>query len=77
MAAKHSLPGGTIQVTKERIGSARPAVRGDHQCERCSGSGECQACYPAGSGKGIQPDQRCPVCDGTGKCLKCNGQGTY
>jgi len=51
-------------------------LRGDHKCERCEGTGKCQACYPAGSGKNIQ-DNPCPVCDGTGKCTTCRGEGNY
>ncbi len=51
-------------------------LRGDTKCERCNGSGNCQACYPSGSGKNIQGDA-CPVCDGTGKCMYCNGKGSY
>jgi len=53
-----------------------PVLRGDHNCERCSGSGKCQSCYPVGSGKSIQ-DESCSVCNGTGSCGMCNGSGKY
>lgn len=46
-----------------------------HECERCGGSGDCQACYPTGSGH--DGEHRCSVCDGSGKCFYCNGKGYY
>jgi hypothetical protein len=49
---------------------------GEHPCDRCSESGKCQACYPAGSGKNIQ-NEPCAVCNGTGKCQTCNGNGKF
>lgn len=59
----------------EKVNKTRK-LRGDTKCERCNGFGNCQACYPSGSGKGIQ-GTACPVCDGTGKCMYCNGKGSY
>jgi hypothetical protein len=63
----------TLKIEKIRKGKK---LRGDHNCERCSGTGDCQACYPAGSGKNIQ-GTACPVCNGTGDCTMCNGTGKY
>jgi hypothetical protein len=63
----------TVRITKTRTG---PVLRGDHNCERCGGSGKCQSCYPVGSGKNIQ-DESCPVCNGSGNCGMCNGSGKY
>ena len=51
-------------------------VRSRIKCNLCGGSGDCQACYPAGSGKNIQGNA-CPACDGTGDCMMCNGDGSY
>jgi hypothetical protein len=65
---------GTVKVMKTK---AAPKLRGDKtKCPRCGGSGKCQACYPAGSGKNIN-DGSCSACDGNGKCFYCNGQGEY
>lgn len=65
----------TKTLNVEKVNKERK-LRGDMKCERCNGSGNCQACYPSGSGKNIQGDA-CPVCDGTGKCMYCNGKGSY
>lgn len=45
-------------------------------CDRCSTTGDCQACYPAGSGQNAT-GAVCPVCDGSGKCQRCDGKGYY
>ena len=47
-------------------------------CAECGGSGDCQYCYPVGSGKqhfSDSPD--CEWCSGSGKCYYCNGRGTW
>jgi len=63
----------TLKIKKTCV---QRKVRGNVKCSLCGGSGDCQACYPAGSGKNIQGDA-CPACDGTGDCMICNGQGSY
>jgi len=64
---------GTVKIQK---GQVKQKLRGDTKCNRCSGSGKCQACYPAGSGKNIN-DGACNACDGNGKCFYCDGKGDY
>ncbi|MDQ7824546.1 MAG: hypothetical protein RDV48_17215 [Candidatus Eremiobacteraeota bacterium] len=64
---------GTVNVQKSL---AKEKLRGDTKCSRCGGSGKCQSCYPAGSGKSIN-DGVCNGCDGNGKCFYCNGAGSY
>ncbi|MCE1245042.1 MAG: hypothetical protein LWY06_00190 [Firmicutes bacterium] len=64
----------TLKITRTKKGEKLRA--GETPCDRCSTSGKCQACYPAGSGKNIQSDP-CAVCNGTGKCQTCNGAGKF
>lgn len=61
----------TIQKVKNR-----QKVREKTKCSRCSGTGKCQACYPAGSGE-TASGGTCGICDGTGKCFYCDGKGEY
>lgn len=64
----------TLNVT---VVNKKREVRGDRiKCNACGGSGDCQACYPSGSGRNIQGNA-CPTCNGTGKCFICNGDGSY
>lgn len=65
--------GKVVKIGKARKGET---LRGDHKCDRCSGSGDCQACYPTGSGKNVN-SEACPVCNGNGDCTMCNGNGSY
>jgi hypothetical protein len=69
-----------IKITKvQKKGPVRE--RGD--CPKCSGSKDCQACYPAGSGKntaGLEcyscnASGDCPFCQGSGDCYTCDGSG--
>jgi len=73
VTVSYDAPSRTMKIEKIKKGKR---FRGDHNCERCSGSGKCQACYPVGSGKSIQ-GEGCPVCNGSGKCTMCNGAGSY
>ncbi|MDQ7824544.1 MAG: hypothetical protein RDV48_17205 [Candidatus Eremiobacteraeota bacterium] len=64
---------GTLNIQKTLY---KEKLRGDTKCQRCDGTGKCQACYPAGSGKNAVGNP-CYICDGTGKCFYCNGEGKY
>jgi len=71
-----ATPPGDSQTEAMPAGDRRAVpVSERHQCERCDGSGDCQACYPVGSGR--NSDHNCYVCEGNGKCFKCNGKGWY
>lgn len=56
-------------------------VRGDNDpyiCNLCSGSGKCQTCWPAGSGKSYgEGSDPCSTCGGNGKCWYCGGKGKW
>jgi hypothetical protein len=69
-----------IKVTK--VKKKGPLTeRGD--CPKCSGSKDCQDCYPAGSGVntagyecyGCNATGDCPFCQGSGDCYTCGGGG--
>jgi hypothetical protein len=61
----------TLKINKI---SSKVQTRDKSDCEYCKGTGECQRCYPAGSGDDIQGNA-CPVCNGTGDCTWCKGSG--
>jgi len=48
------------------------------KCNVCSGTGDCQYCYPVGSGhQWFEDSPACDWCSGSGKCYYCNGKGTF
>lgn len=73
VAVEYDNASRTVRIQKTKV---KQKLRGDTKCNRCDGSGKCQACYPAGSGKNIS-DGTCNACDGTGKCFYCDGKGKY
>ena len=61
------------QVKITRVKTKSPLrERGD--CPQCTGSKECQDCYPVGSGVGTS-GEACLTCNGTGDCFYCSGSG--
>lgn len=73
VTVEYDKSGNIVKIEKVKVDNK---VRGDTKCQRCNGTGDCQACYPAGSGKNINGDS-CGICDGTKKCQYCNGKGNY
>lgn len=70
------------QIKITRVKKKGPLIqRGD--CPKCSGSKECQDCYPAGSGENTAGSEcyncnatgDCPFCNGSGDCYNCGGGG--
>lgn len=49
-------------------------VRDAGDCPTCSGSGDCQECYPPGSKKNTS-GLACLLCNATGDCYMCTGSG--
>lgn len=60
----------TMQVTRTPI--KVPKKRGGDPCDKCSMTGQCQNCYPVGSGLNYAGTV-CYYCNGTAKCWHCGG----
>ena len=59
-----------------KMAPKRPKLRGDNSCHVCIGTGNCQNCYPTGSGNNTSGAADY-MCTGTGKCWYCRGEGKW
>ncbi len=68
---RRSVDGDKIEI--DRI-LRKNVVRDVGDCPTCTGSGDCQECYPPGS-KMNTAGLPCLLCNATGECWMCTGSG--
>lgn len=67
-----------IHHAPEELILTRDTLEGKTVCNSCSGTGQCQFCYPVGCGHTWFDDSPyCQWCNGSGKDWNCNGKGYW